>query len=152
MASRPQVLAVICCDPMRVMLDTNIYRLLVADATVLQVVKDQVAAGKVTIITTHTQVDQLAAIPDTAKREAVLSIPTEQVSTTGAMSEASRRQKTEWPSNETNESNSLAIGMTALVKADALVTHDKKLTSRVKAANPNFPVWRLGELLVFLTT
>jgi hypothetical protein len=118
------------------MLDTNIYDLLVADAPTLQLVEDRVAAGRISIITTHVQVDQLIDIPDATKRQAVLSVPTVKVRTTGAMWDVSKWGEARFGDDSTNanldqlmkgnpkHAPDALIGVTASSVADMLVTND----------------------------
>jgi hypothetical protein len=66
---------------MRVMLDTMGYDKLIADHVALRRVLSSIRAGRLSIISTHIQRDQLQRIPDPAKRTQVFAIPTVQILT-----------------------------------------------------------------------
>ena len=75
---------------MRFMLDTNVFDLIVADAPLAEAVRDAAVAGRITLVTTHIQEDQIAAIRDDEKREAILRIPRSVEPTTGFALDVSR--------------------------------------------------------------
>lgn len=58
-----------------IVLDSNVYDVIVASATDLAAVRSVCLGGQVELLLTHIQYDELAAIKDTAKRVASFSIP-----------------------------------------------------------------------------
>jgi predicted nucleic acid-binding protein len=147
---------------MRLMLDTNIYDAIVADTAVTQRVKEMIANGGLTIITTHIQKDQLGAIPAADKRAAVFSIPTEKVVTSGAIWGLSKWNECTWTDpvtstvmgqvtkgNQKHAADAL-IGVTAAANADVLVTNDRQLAARFEAIGTKVPVWDFDEFLKFI--
>src|SRR5688500_8801051 len=71
-------------------LDTNVFDLLAADDETLEVVAGLLQEGKIELVTTHVQRDELAEIPDAEKRERVGRIPARLVATHGFVIGVSR--------------------------------------------------------------
>jgi predicted nucleic acid-binding protein len=128
---------------MRFMLDTMIFDHIVADAAFAEVVQDAARRGSMTIVTTHVQEDQIAAIPDDEKREAISRIPRTVVRTTGLALGVWRLGMAEFADKKTNVTlerigrrhlrtvKDALIAASARDKADAIVTEDKALRKRV---------------------
>jgi len=147
--------------PRRVVLDSQIYDLIVAVtglANRLAVLRD---AGALVILQTHVERDELSAMPDKEKRVAVLAVPVTLVSTSGAVWGVSKFGEATWGGGEgdvkiddvrsdaSNHVRDALIAATAAAAADALVTEDKRLASRVRAAAA-FPVWNFAEFLALV--
>jgi len=128
---------------MRFMLDTMIFDHVVADAPFAEALRVAAEAGQITIVTTHVQEDQIAAIPDADKREAVLRIPRSVVPTTGFALDVSRLGMARFADEQTSATierigqrhpknvKDALIAATACDEADALVTEDKTLRKRI---------------------
>jgi hypothetical protein len=129
---------------MRFMLDTMVFDHIVADAAFAEVVRDAVRSGSITIVTTHIQEDQIAAIPDEEKRTAISRIPRRVVPTTGFVLDVSRlgmaRLADEEPSEtierigrrEMRNVKDALIAASTHDEADALVTEDQTLRKRTR--------------------
>lgn len=126
------------------MLDTMIFDHVVADAPLFEAVKEAAEAGRITIVTTHVQEDQIAAIPDADKREAILRIPRSIVPTTGFAMGVSRLGMAGLTNEETSATlerigqrhlktvKDALIAASASSRADALVTEDNTLRKRIE--------------------
>src|SRR6266540_5314667 len=55
--------------------DTNIFDKIIADDVCLELVRRLTAAGKIELVVTHIQEDELAAIQDDAKRQRMADVP-----------------------------------------------------------------------------
>ncbi|AXK81124.1 hypothetical protein DW352_11720 [Pseudolabrys taiwanensis] len=144
------------------MLDTNIFDALVADPSTLAKLLAAVAEGRMTILSTHIQRDQLGRIPDDEKRAKVLAIPTEQIATSGAVWDVSRWGEATWGDTATNQAldqliggnvrhaPDALIGVTAAHHVDLLVTEDARLTSRLGRSALGLKVGGYQELVALL--
>jgi predicted nucleic acid-binding protein len=121
--------------PKRVMLDTNVYDLVVARAGFTARLQQAVRAGAVEILRTRVQEEEIARIPDPKKRAALRKIPGRRIETVSP-------PPGPWPSDDA------LIAMTAEAEADALVTEDKELRERVAATR--LEVWRFDQLVDFI--
>jgi predicted nucleic acid-binding protein len=126
------------------MLDTMIFDRIVADPAFTDEVREAAGSGSITIVTTHIQEDQITAIRDDEKREAILRIPRSVVPTTGFAWDVSRLGMARLADDETNATlerigqrhlptvKDALIAASARDEADALVTEDKDLRKRVQ--------------------
>jgi hypothetical protein len=131
---------------MKIMLDTMIYDKLVADSGNLQLLLKAIGEGKLALLATHIQRDQLSDIPVLEKRAQVLTIPTTSVPTSGAVFDLSKWDEATWGDAESDQAiECLGIGnpkhapdaliaATAAGLVDWLVTEDRPLTNRVRRA------------------
>jgi hypothetical protein len=137
----------------RAMCDTMIFDKIVADADVLARLNDQ--GCPVTVISTHVQDDELAAIGDESKRAAVARVPRENVPTADFVAGFSRLGMARLGEGEVYEqvrgevkspkhSRDGIIAGTAKTDADVLVTDDHRLARRCEEIG--FPVWGWVEL------
>ena len=71
---------------MRVMLDSNVYDEVIADEKIRELVQKAVDAGRLTLVSTHVQMDELERASE-SKRSKLLELhaKTEQVATDGAL-------------------------------------------------------------------
>jgi hypothetical protein len=145
---------------MRIMLDTMIYDLIADDPDLATVVADRSASHSITLISTHIQEDQLAAIPDPMKREAVSKIPRQVVPTSGAVWGVSKWDQCRWgdgtgavkiagvfKGNEADLPDAL-IGITT-DEVDRFVTRDSKLRNRIGAVHPSI-LWSFEEFAAYV--
>jgi hypothetical protein len=133
---------------MRFMLDTMIFDCIVADALLTDEVIQAVDAGRLTIVTTHVQEDQIAAIPDfpdgqREKKTAISRIPRRIVPTTGFAFDISSLGMASFADEETSATierigrrrlRDVADGLIAVsarAEADAFVTNDAELQKRI---------------------
>jgi len=131
---------------MRIMIDSMIYDLIVADSAVQADIEAAMARGSLTLVSTHIQRDQLSHIPDEIKRLAVLGIPVEQVPTSGAIWGISKWGEATWGNSRSdtmiahvvnggsNHHEDALIAATAEQTVDLLVTEDGRIPKRVRAS------------------
>ncbi len=129
---------------MRFMLDTMVFDRIVADAAFGEAVRAAVRSGSITIVTTHIQEDQIAAIPADEKRNAIMRIPRRVVPTTGFVLDVSRLGMARFADEETSATierigrRHLRTVKDALIaasthdEAEALVTEDQMLRKRIR--------------------
>lgn len=140
---------------LRLMLDTMIYDLLVADPPLLDGLIELVDRGDVEVLTTHVQEDELAAIPDAAKRASIARVPRRQVATshfvlgTSRLDHARLGEPGDFEAlrggmDHLGHTHDALIGATAAYERAVLVTEDARLASRAAAAGVT--VWNFEEL------
>jgi hypothetical protein len=112
--------------------------------------------GFVEILVTHIQFDQLRAIPDAAKRDALLAvamtIPSTKVSTDGAVWDMSKWGEAKWGpgtgdvligditrGNPRHNADGLLVA-TASAEADVFVTEEKRLPNKIRRYNSKLKV------------
>ena len=147
--------------PRRVVLDTQIYDMIVAVPGLPERLAHLRAAGSLVILQTHVERDELDAIPDEQKKAAVLAVPVTAMHTSGAVWGVSKWDQATWGggsgdvkiddvrSEAANHLRDALIASTAAASADSLVTEDKRLANRVRAASA-FPVWDFAQFLAFV--
>lgn len=147
--------------PLRVMIDTMVFDELVAGSAARQAVDEAVAAGRIVLVTSHVQRDQLdAGAPDAVKAVAG-DLRLETVPTSGAVWGVSRWGEADWGDGTAASVTGLMIGnprhaedaligATAAAEADVLVTQDKPFARRVRAAATMIEVCDLAGLLRIL--
>jgi predicted nucleic acid-binding protein len=119
------------------MLDTNIYDLIVARRGLAERLDRAVLAGEIEILRTRVQDEEIARIPDAARRAAMRRIRSRIVPVSDAA----------WASTRP-PSEDAQIAATAAEFADVLVTEDREMRERA-AAHP-IEVWRFEELVKFV--
>jgi hypothetical protein len=149
-------------DQLRVMLDSNVHDAVVASARIRKLIDTLTVSGRIVLISTHIQDDELSRIGDQDKRDAVLSIKRENVPTSAAMWDISRWDECKWGDEDTNEktraltkgnpkhAEDALIGVTAADEADVLVTDDDRFAKRVIAAKLDLQVWSFADFVSFL--
>ena len=90
------------CYKMVVMLDTPVFDALAANGLAIERSNRLVAAGRLRVLLTHVQEDQLGGIKDPTKAQAVASIQVEKVPTAGALWNISRWNQSKWGDEETS--------------------------------------------------
>ncbi len=148
---------------MRIMLDSNVHDLVAADHAVLSAIQERIADGRLKFVSTHVQRDELSLAPE-PKRAALMAIYelAESVSTTGAVWDVSSWDECSWGTNEVNASivaimagnqkhaEDALIGATASGEADALVTNEARLASKIKRAGFSGEVWSWSQFVDWL--
>jgi len=129
---------------LRFILDTHIYDEIVAVPGMPERLATLRDAGKMEILQTHIERNEVARNPNGAEREAGLAIATTYIPTSGGLWDVSNWDEMTWGDGagdiklgqlqRTNpKSNKDAlIGTTASAAADVLVTGDKKFTNRMR--------------------
>lgn len=148
---------------MKFMLDTMIYDLIINTAGLIDRLNLLSDCGKVVILCTHIQNDQLTKIPDERKRAEVSKITRIQVTTAGAVFGISKFGCATFGdgsqtgisidqicSPSKSHTEDALIATTASRDADVLVTEDKRLFKRFKVATPGCKVWPFKKFLQFI--
>jgi hypothetical protein len=128
---------------MKLMLDTNCYDQVIKIPGFLINMNSLTQAGKIEILSTHVQEDELNRIPDLKKRAAVLSIPRKLISTSGAIYDISKYGQARYGSGKIynvdlgtvkrgnpNNAEDALIALTAAHEVDVFVTEDVRLRKR----------------------
>jgi len=141
------------------MFDTNIFDRVAELDGLIERLRSLGETEAIEILTTHIQRDELAAIPDAKKREAVAGIPTTMIPTSGAVWGASRWDEATWgdgagdvllndvktPSG--SHVHDALIATTAAASCDILVTHDERLRGRIAAVGSKLSVLDFADFL-----
>lgn len=136
------------------MLDTQIYDRIITESGLAERLNLLSKVGKLEILATHIQQDEIAAITDERKRTAVQQIMTRCVPTSGAIWGVSKWGMCTWGdgsaggfsidkirSPSKGHTADGLIATTAAKDADVLVTEDSRLTKRLKALDSQCAVW-----------
>jgi predicted nucleic acid-binding protein len=125
--------------PDRYLIDTHIYDKIVDTPGALALVKQLVAAGRVSLLSTHVQADEIAATPDRERAGLLAAVPVELVPTSGAVYGTSAFGMARYGEPESFESlhggnpkhtEDALIAATAQFEDATLVTEDVTLTKR----------------------
>jgi predicted nucleic acid-binding protein len=149
---------------MRIMLDSNVHDLVAADPSTLAAIKQRIADGQLKLISTHIQRDELSRAPE-PKRTQLLKIYglAEKVSTTGAVWDVSSWDECSWADDATSaaivamvagntkHAEDALIAATASDEADALVTNETRLASKIRRAGFAGKVWSWDEFAGWLS-
>jgi predicted nucleic acid-binding protein len=147
---------------MRLLFDTNIYDEILKVPGLSKTLSELVNAGKIVILQTHIQREELSRIQDVVKRSAALAIPAEPVATSGAVWDFSRFGEATFGDGSGDAKiddlrsptgghiADALIGTTVAALADALVTEDKRLANRLRASWRG-AVWSFVDLHAFVT-
>ena len=147
----------------RVMLDSNVHDLIVADQQVKAAILKRIADGRLKLISTHVQCDELSLAPS-PKRDALLAIYelNDIARTTGAVWDVSRWDQSTYGSDEVNASiealmasnpnhaEDALIAATASGEADVLVTNETRLASKIRRAGFAVDVWSWNRFLAWI--
>jgi hypothetical protein len=148
---------------MRIMLDSNVHDLVAADPAVLLAMQKRIEDGQLELVSTHIQRDELSRAPE-PKRSALLTIYglAEKVLTTGAVFDVSRWDECSWATDEVSagiralmggnpkHAEDALIAATAAFAADALVTNEVRLASKIERAGFSGEVWSWNQLVKWL--
>lgn len=148
---------------LRVMLDTNIFDRIIETPGLVGQLRSLTASGRLDIVVTHVQEDELARIRDTEKRRAIQRVPRRSVPTAVFVLDVSRLGKARLGEGHEGglEYDTLhgenpkrvrdaVIVLTAAAAAPAeevevFVTEDGGLARRVKAKAKTLKVWNFPE-------
>ena len=138
----------------KIMLDTQIYDCIVSEPGLAERLNLLSKAGKLEILTTHIQQDEIAAITDEPKRTTAQQIMARCVPTSGAIWGVSKWDMCTWGdgsaggfgidevrSPSKGHTADALIATTAAKDADVLVTEDGRLTKRLKTLNSQCKIW-----------
>jgi|JI10StandDraft_1071094.scaffolds.fasta_scaffold17638_8 rRNA-processing protein FCF1 len=149
---------------MKVMFDTQIYDLVIAELGMTQTLNSLATKGVLKILTTHIQQGEIQGIPNEEKRRMISEIITECVTTSGAVYGVSVYNMATYGDGNTGgfgiddvrsktggHTNDALIATTASRDADVLVTEDKRLANRLKQLNTQTKVWLFADLKQYLS-
>jgi hypothetical protein len=147
---------------LRVMLDSNIFDEIIKTPGLAGQMRSLTASGRLDIVVTHVQEDELARIPDTEKRRAIQQVPRRSVPTAVLVLDVSRLGQArlgeghegglEYDTLHGDNSKRVqdaVIALTAAAEAedvDAFVTVDDRLARWVRAKAKTLRVWNFSEL------
>lgn len=143
---------------MKFMLDTNIFDAIIAEPGMVDRLNKLSEAGKVILLTTHIQEDELAAIPDPPKRAEIAKIVRRCTTTDGAVFGVSRygmatfggQGESGCSINDVRtvsggHTNDALIATSASRDADVLVTNEDRLPKRLTATSAKCKVWDFAQ-------
>lgn len=120
-------------------------------------------SGQIEILITHIQEDELSRIPNKTKRELVMKVPGNRVSTEGAIWNVSRYGEATFGSGggdlkiediqkgNPSHSEDALIATTAAAKADILVTDEGTLPKRIRTSGSKVKVWDFLEFQKYIS-
>ncbi len=145
------------------MFDTQIYDQVITESGMTQLLNKLSTQGRLKILTTHIQQDEIKAIPDEEKKLAIQEIVTELVNTSGAVYGVSKWGMATWGdgssggfsidevrSESKGHTKDALIATTAARDADVIVTEDKRLVNRLKQLGVQTKVWSFADLKTHL--
>lgn len=145
------------------MLDTQIYDLIVTIPDMAKQLNHLSKEGKVTILCTHIQEDELAQIPDVQKRNNIAQIIKKKVATSGAVWDVSKWDQATWGNGSSSgvgindvrspsrkHTSDALIASTAARDADVLVTEDNRLTNRMKNMSARCQIWGFDQFKSYI--
>jgi len=144
------------------MLDSNVYDKIIEQIGMTEVLAALHHSGQIEIIITHIQEDELSRIPNTNKRELVMKVPGNRVTTEGAIWNVSRFGEATFGAGggdikiediqkgNPNHSEDALIANTAAARADILVTDEKTLPKRIRTTGSKIKVWDFSEFQEYI--
>ena len=146
----------------RIAFDTNVLDAILGSPTLVQAIQRAATAGELLLVSTHVQEDELAATPNAERRAKLLALyhalPVATVATHGFVIGVSRvgmariggGSRTgvaidDLDSKGRKHRRDALIGVTAAGEADVLVTCERRLRTRMKAAGAPCEVWNFDE-------
>ena len=153
---------------LRVMLDTNIFDLIIETPGLAEHLQSLAASDRLDIVVTHVQEDELARIPDPEKQRAIQQVPRRSLPTAVFVLDVSRLGQARLGEGQEGglEYDTLhgenpkrlrdaVIALTAAAEAvevEALVTEDDGLARRVRAKAKTLKVWGFTEFRLRVTS
>jgi predicted nucleic acid-binding protein len=144
---------------MKIMLDSNAYDKVIATPDLLSELERVIAEGRVELVSTHIQDDELDKVPDSAKKEALKKILTRNVPTTEFVIGTSRIGQAKIGVGEScgiryadiqrgnpKHIEDALIALAAAAEADVLVTEETRLFKKVRTASTTLQVWKFVDL------
>lgn len=125
----------------RFLLDSNIHDKLIGEPDLLPVLARHVAEGRMELLSTHVQADEIAETPDPRRASALMEVPVKQVETSGIVFGVSRFGQARFAESEPLEklrrgnlahTKDALIANTARLEGATLVTEDRTLASRAR--------------------
>lgn len=127
------------------MLDTNAHDAVLGDADLHRAVAESVAAGKVVLVGTHVQDDELRRAPVRIRGSlSTVAALAQQIPTEGSVWDVSNWDQSTWTATAGEQklgelmlcnpkhAVDVLIALTAEAKCDVLVTHDRRLSRKVR--------------------
>lgn len=147
----------------RVMLDSNVHDLIVANPATRDAINRRINDGRLRLIATHVQRDELSRAP-ADRRDALLCVYGQAISvnTKGAIWDVSNWDEANYGTDDENASidammsgnpkhaEDALIASTASGEADALVTNETRLASKIQRAGFSVKVWSWNEFVAWL--
>ncbi|MFY9270501.1 MAG: hypothetical protein WAO55_12235 [Candidatus Manganitrophaceae bacterium] len=124
-----------------IMFDSNIYDEITIVPALVARIEQLTQAGKLRILTTHVQEDEINQIKDDMKKNAFMGLSTTRIPTSGFILDVSRFDEAcldggpameDIQGSTKSHSEDALIGNTATRQADILVTNDKRLYKKTK--------------------
>lgn len=146
-------------DAIRFVLDANIYDHLIATPEIQQAAIAGHESGQVEFLMTSIQLDQITAVPDAGRRNAMAAIPFVITPTYGSVLGLSKlglarfgesEQIDVVRSDQGNHTEDALLATTAKYEDAILVTEDKRLARR--ASELGVEVWGTKKLVSFITS
>ena len=153
---------------LRVMLDSNIFDEIIKTPGLAGQLRSLTASGRLDIVVTHVQEDELAGIQDIEKRRAIRQVPRRLIPTAVFVLDVSRLGQARLGEGDEGglEYDTLhgenpkrvrdaVIALTAAAEAEgveAFVTVDDRLARRVRAKAKTLKVWNFAEFRSRVTT
>lgn len=144
------------------MFDSNIFDKIIEEDRLIEKLKLLTKNGKIEILTTHIQEDEIKKTPDKEKREKLVklfsSIPIKGLPTSGFVIGISKIGRTLLGGALLSRNvgpkrvKDSIIGATTSSDADVLVTEDKPFKNLVKRKAPNIEVWDFKDFLSYINT
>lgn len=144
---------------LRVLIDSNIYDKLIDPPCILNRILQLIRSAKIELLQPQIIRSQLAETPDIPKRDKLLSIPTRAVPVDGFLASYSGAGdrvgagsgrikiddilKKKKPTRE--HIVDALIATTAATEADAFVTEDKRLRTKMRSATPSIQLWTFAD-------
>jgi len=148
---------------MKFMFDSMVYDKIIATPQMVERLNQFSREGKVVVLCTHIQEDELGNIPDKEKKEAVTKIMTTKVPTSGGVYGVSKWDQFRWGdgscggvgvddirSPSKKHTKDALIATTAARDTDVLVTEDKRLANRMEALNSSCEIWGFDQLKKYI--
>lgn len=146
-------------DNLRIMLDTQIYDLIVLTPGMVQRLGTLAERGKLEILTTFVQESELSAIPDETKRQQILGIKRTKVHPAAGPWGVAPWGEFPWGANGSEAGlpvqkvistagkhwQDALIACTASAEAEILVTEDARLSKRVAHSGIKCAVWKFRQ-------
>lgn len=124
------------------MIDTMVFDAVADDPETREAITAATRDGRIKLFTTQIQEDQLAAIPDPARRKRLRALPREVLPPVSA--DGSELVDAVHAGQNKHMADAIIAG-TALARCDVLVTEDARLTER--AGGLGLEVWSIQRLL-----
>ena len=138
----------------KIMLDTNIYDKIITTSGMTERLNQLSKDGKITILCTHIQEDELANIPNEQKRKLIEEIIKIKVPTNGMVWDVSRWDEATFGNGSSigfgiddirspskNHTGDSLIATTAARDAEIFVTDDIRLTNRMQAVQASCEIY-----------